>query len=322
MASSLTSDSCSRCSVQRTNELRMSNSPLIIYVPGLLPKPEADTHRDALLRCLLAGVERIDETVAKDIASCAQCFDIVAWTYDFYRQHRDFGLDATAVDAVVARTEATQRDRDEASSWQRRLGRWLYSLGDRLPFLIPHIATERMELHLRDLRRYVKNRKGIAEHTRQMLKTPLRVACESRRPILLIAHSMGSVIAYETLWQMSRVENVALQIDLFLTMGSPLGQRYIQKRIKGNDETGARRYPDNIRRWINLSSVGDLTAIDPNLRDDFGEMTEFDLVDAIDDREIYNWFRWKGELNTHSEYGYLANGETARIIVDWWRANL
>jgi len=298
----------------------MSNSPLIIYVPGLLPKPEADTHRDALLRCLLAGVQRIDEHVAKDIASCAQCFDIVAWTYDFYGRHRDFGLDAAAVDAVVARAEATQRDRDDASSWPRRLGRWLYSLGDRLPFLIPHIATERMELHLRDLRRYVKNRKGIAEHTRRMLKTPLLVAYESRRPILLIAHSMGSVIAYEALWQLSREDNAALQVDLFLTMGSPLGQRYIQKRIKGSKETGARRYPDNLRSWINLSSVGDLTAIDPNLRDDFGVMTEFGLVDAIDDREIYNWFRWNGELNTHSEYGYLANGETARIIVEWWQS--
>jgi hypothetical protein len=298
----------------------MSNSPLIIYVPGLLPKPEAGTHREALLRCLLAGVQRIDGHLAKDIASCAQCFDIVAWTYDFYGQHRDFGLDAAAVDAVVARAEATQRDRDDASSWLRRIGRRLYSLGDRLPFLIPHIATERMELHLRDLRRYVKNRKGIAEHTRQMLKTPLLAAYKSGRPILLIAHSMGSVIAYEALWQLSREDNVALQIDLFLTMGSPLGQRYIQKRIKGNKETGARRYPDNLRGWINLSSVGDLTAIDPVLRDDFGEMTEFGLVDAIDDREIYNWFRLNGVLNTHSEYGYLANGETARIIVDWWRA--
>ena len=258
--------------------------------------------------------------MATDIASSARCFDVVAWTYDFYRQHRDFGLDATAVDAVVARTEATQRDRDEASSWQRRLGRWLYSLGDRLPFLIPHIATERMELHLRDLRRYVKNRKGIAEHTRQMLKTPLRAAYESKRPILLIAHSMGSVIAYETLWQLGWEGNEDPQVDLLLTMGSPLGQRYIQKRIKGNHETGYRRYPDSIRHWINLSSVGDLTAIDPALKDDFGEMIELGLVDDIDDRELYNWFRWNGELNTHSEYGYLANGETAQIIVDWWRS--
>ena len=34
-----------------------------------------------------------------------------------------------------------------------------------MPFLIPHIANERLELHLRDLRRYVRNRDEIAEHT-------------------------------------------------------------------------------------------------------------------------------------------------------------
>ncbi len=298
----------------------MNKSPLIIYVPGLLPKPQADTHRDALLRCLVSGVRRLDEQVAQEIASSALCFDIVSWTYDFYGQHRDFGLDAASVEDVIAKAGASERDQEQASTWQRRLSRWLYSLGDRLPFLIPHIATERMELHLRDLRRYVKNRRGIAEHTRQMLKMPLRAAHESGRPILLIAHSMGSVIAYEALWQLSREDNEALRIDLFLTMGSPLGQRYIQKRIKGHDETGGRRYPDNIRCWINLSSVGDLTAINPALGYDFAEMTELGLVDAIDDREIYNWFRWNGVLNTHSEYGYLANGETARIIVDWWQS--
>ena len=33
--------------------------PRIIYIPGLLPKPEPGVHRDALLRCLLAGVGRM-----------------------------------------------------------------------------------------------------------------------------------------------------------------------------------------------------------------------------------------------------------------------
>ena len=41
--------------------------PLILYIPGLLPKPEPDIHRDALLRCILAGVRRIDGPVAKAI---------------------------------------------------------------------------------------------------------------------------------------------------------------------------------------------------------------------------------------------------------------
>ncbi len=298
----------------------MNNSPLIIYVPGLLPKPDRDTHRAALLRCLLAGIQRVDEQVARDIASCSEYFDIVAWTYDFYGRHRDFQLDAASVDDVVGKDEAVARDKEEASSWGRRFGRWLYTLGDLVPFLIPHIATERMELHLRDLRRYNRNRKGVAERARESLKKPLCAASEGKRPILLIAHSMGSVIAYESLWQMSHADKESLRIDLFLTMGSPLGQRYIQKCLKGFDASGARRYPNNIRHWTNLSSVGDLTAIDPLLRDDFGAMTELGLVDTIDDRELYNWFRFNGRLNTHSEYGYLVNPETARIVSDWWRS--
>ena len=131
---------------------------------------------------------------------------------------------------------------------------------------------------------------------------------------------MGSVIAYESLWQLSRTDHDALRVDSLLTMGSPLGQQYIQKRIKGSDAIGAARFPANIRRWINVAAVGDLTALDPTLRNDFGAMLEFGLVACIDDHEAYNWFRYEGELNAHSEYGYLLNPVTANIVVDWWRA--
>ena len=298
----------------------MNQHPLIIYVPGLLPKPEPTTHRAALLRCLLAGVRRIDADIAMQMEAADDCFDIVAWTYDFYSEHRDFALDAAAVDAVVLQLSASEQDRDEATSLRRRLLRDLFRLGDLMPFLIPHIATERMALHLRDLRRYVQNHNDIAENVRRRLKQPLRAAQAAGRPVLLIAHSMGSVIAFETLWQLSRIDRDPVRVDALLTMGSPLGQNYIQKRIKGCDAIGAVRYPDNIRRWINLSAVGDLTAIDPTLHDDFGAMLEYGLVECIDDRKIYNWFRLNGELNPHAEFGYLVNAVTADVVVDWWRA--
>jgi hypothetical protein len=148
----------------------------------------------------------------------------------------------------------------------------------------------------------------------------LRQAWDEHRPILLIAHSMGSVIAYEALWQMSRATREALQIDLLLTMGSPLGQSYIQKQLKGVDAIGVVRYPANIRHWVNLAAVGDLTAIDPALRNDFGEMLRAGLVEEIEDRRIFNWFRQGGVLNPHAEYGYLINPETASVVIDWWRA--
>lgn len=296
----------------------MTGRPLILYVPGLLPKPEPKSHRDALFRCLLAGLRRHDEKVALDIAANLHCFDIVSWTYDFYLEHRDIGLDAAAIEAVIAQAEAGAADRAEAKSWKRRLARLAFSAADIMPFLVRFITNDRLELHLRDLRRYQLNENEIAEHTRQMLKMPLRSATESDRPVLLIAHSMGSVIAWDSLWQMSHNERDRVHIDTLLTMGSPLGQRFVQRRLHGFHEKGSERYPLGIDRWVNLAAVGDLTAVDPALADDFGAMVDRGLVSTIDDRELHNYFRLDGVLNVHAEYGYLANPVTARIVADWW----
>jgi len=295
--------------------------PVIIYIPGLLPKPEPEVHKEALLRCLLAGLRRVDESVADAIASTTGGFDIVSWTYDFYREHRDFSIDKDSIDNVINQTTASEQDIAEAGSWQRRLLRWIYKLGDRLPFLIQHFADERTELHLRDLRRYVGDDNGIAEHTRRMLKIPLRAATKGRHPILLVAHSMGSVISYDALWEMSHDDRDDVKIDLFLTMGSPLGQRYLQKRIKGKNCRGADRYPHNIRHWKNLSAVGDMTAIDPWLANDFKEVLKLGLVESFTDAELHNYYRLDGILNVHAEYGYLVNELTARTVAAWWRAH-
>ena len=295
------------------------NRPLILYVPGLMPKPEAGVHKAALRRCLLEGLRRHDAVIAAEIAAAERSFDLVAWTYDFYREHRDYALDARSVEALLVEPDASERDIDEASSPGKRFLRWLYRVGNLFPFLIPHLADERVELHLRDLMRYVHNRNDIATHTREMLKMPLRAACESGRPVLLAAHSMGSVIAYDALWEMARDGRDDLRVDLLLTMGSPLGQNYLRQHILGRDESGPARYPDNIRRWVNLSAVGDMTAVNPFLKDGFGEMLRLGLVESIEDIEIFNAFRQDGELNVHAEYGYLANRVTAAVVADWWR---
>jgi hypothetical protein len=294
-------------------------SPLILYVPGLLPKPEPGVHKQALRQCLEEGLRRHDASVAGELAAAVRSFDLVAWTYDFYREHRDFGLDAGSIGDLLGRPDASERDIVEASTLGKRMLRWLYRVGNLFPFLVPHLADERLELHLRDLMRYLHDRNGIASHTREMLKMPLRAAWESGRPVLLAAHSMGSVIAYDALWEMSRDQKDELQVDLLLTMGSPLGQSYLQRRILGHDRSGIERYPDNIRRWVNLSAVGDMTAVNPCLGKDFGEMVELGLVERIDDIEMFNFFRHDGELNEHAEYGYLVNKVTAAVVTDWWR---
>ena len=294
--------------------------PVIVYIPGLLPKPEPVTHRDALLRCLLAGIERIDAPVAEAIAGRDEHFRLVSWTYDFYGVHRDFALDRASVEAVIDQKKAGERDIAEATAWTRRLTRWIYHLGDRMPFLIPHLASERMEVHLRDLMSYERNKDGAADRVRRLLRDALENAATGHHPLLLVGHSMGSVIAYDTLWELTHEYGDAIKIDMLLTMGSPLGQRFMQKRIKGHDRSGADRFPHGVKRWMNLAAVGDLTAIDPALINAFREMLELKLVDEIVDTTFFNYFRLGGELNVHSEYGYLVNEAAARTVREWWRS--
>lgn len=298
----------------------MSDTPLILYIPGLKPKPQPDVHREQLWRCLLAGLRNTDPSVAGSVEAHPRSFEIVSWTYDFYREHRDIERDRQSIDALLEKKRADNRDIAEASAWQRRLLRSIYRIGDRLPFLIPKLADENMELHLRDIRRYVRNIDDGAATARRHLKMQLRAAAKAGRPVLLIAHSMGSVIAWDVLWELSREASYNGRIDLFMTIGSPLGQRFIQRRLHGAKLAGAERYPDVIRHWINIAAIGELTALDRTLTDDFGEMQRLGLLQSIDDIEVFNWFRIDGVLNVHAEYGYLANSEVAAQIAKWWQS--
>jgi hypothetical protein len=295
----------------------VNRHPVILFIPGLRPKPPPEIHLRELRRCLLEGVARNDPDTARAIRSQDRALDIVGWTFDFYGEHRDIEPERAGIERVLRQHGPTAADKAEAATLKHRVVRWIYRAADRLPFLVPQVADERLQLHLNDLRRYVTNDDEIADATRRLLKVPLRAAWRAGRPTLLIAHSMGSVIAYDALWQLSRESDDDLEVDL-ITLGSPLGQRHIQRRLLGCNESGERRYPDNIRNWINIAAYGEMTAIDMGISDDFAEMLRLGLVDRLEDAAVYNYFRLNGQLNVHSEYGYLINEVTATYIRDWW----
>ncbi len=286
--------------------------PLLLYVPGLMPKPAASVHRDALARSLAAGLAGI----GADTAPAREAFAIYAWTHAFYGTDRDFALDSASVDRLVAAPMATDADIREARSFGRRAKRMLFRLGDAIPVLIPHFATDRQRLHIRDLNRYAHDDDGAASRIHDGLEALLSDAGD--RPTLLIGHSMGSVICWDTLWRMHNVKGVGAEIDLFLTMGSPLGQRYVQARLLSAGGRGS-RMPSGIRRWVNLAAAGDMTSLDQRLANDFAALFPGSGL-AIEDEGVTNAFRLEGVLNPHAEYGYLANPVTARIIADWWSA--
>lgn len=292
---------------------------VIIYVPGIKPKPAADDHRRTLLRCLLEGIRRVAPHTAESLAEHSDRFRLVAWAPLFYDTARDVQLDLPGVERLLRLRAPEERDIREARHWHKRLGRFIYLLSDAFPFLIDYVATDAMKAALHDSLLYFKNQGGVADRIRRLVADALTAAWSEDARILLIAHSLGSVIAFDTLWDLSRRQRSPIQIDTFMTIGSPLGMNFVRHRLLGAREQGASRYPANIRWWLNLSAVGEMTALDRVFADDYRAMTELGLVDGIDDEtHLQTYFRGPEGLNVHKCYGYMVNERVAAAVAHWW----
>ena len=290
----------------------------IIFVPGMKPKPPQEFHQNELHRTISAGLARVRPSFAKEFAANPECLTLVPWTHPFYRRHADIELDRPGIDALLQNPEPSPEDIAEIDSVARKLARLLRVLGDASPWFGRLIAKPDMRLTMTEARRYLLNRRGLASQVRTMLKEPLQAAWRDGKCVLLSGHSMGSVIAYDTLWELSHDDQHSGRIDLFMTLGSPLGSRFINKRLRGASSQGNRRYPTNIRQWENFSARAEMTALHPELRPYFGEMLELGILESLTDHVgLYNHFRGDAGLNVHKSYGYLAHSAVAERFAAW-----
>lgn len=296
------------------------SEPLIIYVPGIKPKPPAADHRAALWRCLLEGVRQADPAVAAELAEHPSCFTLVSWSSLFYDVQRDLKLDLPGIERLLSLSSPPAADLREVRSWRRRLRQSLYLMCDRFPLLVNLVRDPNMQISLQDTRRYFADEGGAGGRVRRMVADVLLEAWRTKRRILLAGHSLGSVICFDVLWELSRQDAGHGEIDLFLSIGSPLGLRFVRQHLLGAGEHGPRRYPSGIRRWRNLAAIGELTALDRSLADTWAEMRTLGLVGEITDRlDLQTCFRDADGLNVHRCYGYMANPVLGATIAGWWR---
>ena len=135
-----------------------------------------------------------------------------------------------------------------------------------------------------------------------------------KKDVLLIAHSMGSVIAYDVL----SLSSPDIKVTTLVTIGSPLGLPAVMIKILAEQGLDYRkewkaRTPENIREsWYNFSDVEDKVALEIKLRDDYCENSNH--VCPIDEIVINN-YEYNGNKNPHKSYGYLRTPQLAQVVL-------
>jgi hypothetical protein len=168
------------------------------------------------------------------------------------------------------------------------------------------VVRDAVETRAPDLHRY-KHHRATRDAVRKRLREPLRAAHASGRQIMLIAHSMGSIIAYDVLRAAGR-SLPGLRISHFVTLGSPLGLAEVREIV-----AAPLRVPECVARWSNFADPRDYAARwDTRLSNDYRANSAG--VTISDHLVINGYVSPSGKPNPHKIYGYLRTPEVSELI--------
>jgi hypothetical protein len=131
--------------------------------------------------------------------------------------------------------------------------------------------------------------------------------------ILVIGHSMGSIIAYDVLT--FTIPDV--KIDTFITIGSPLGLPVImakiaaERNIKLPESTNLKTPPSVHKNWYNYSDLEDRIALIYNLTNNYdANLNGVKVKNFVVDND----YSINGKNNPHKSFGYLRTPELSKAI--------
>mgnify|MGYP006289561045 CR=1 FL=1 len=183
----------------------------------------------------------------------------------------------------------------------------------------PYIATSMKELDVYgDHTRRFHGEQTAAEYLTGSLKNILSEYPD--KSVLLIAHSLGSLIAYETLKY-----HLDVSVDLLVSIGSPL----MLLGIKQGLVKGQRGFPnctwpvvtENIQAWKNFADWKDPVIMKSlvSLRDDYLTVDGKSIIEDTLVENTYTYQNNQGENipNHHKSYGYLRCPEVSATIKEF-----
>ncbi len=298
------------------------SDPLIIGIHGLANKPPEDVLSVFWEKSIAEGLEK-----NLSMADPQAPFEMVYWADKLYKTplHDDkaFHFDALFNTEPYVPAFPKSLERKEDSKWDGFKSAALDLGGESLDFLkerfgFNSLADAFLGKLLKDLNFYYKD-KTIQRKLRSHLTEKL-LAAKDRR-IMLVAHSMGSIVAYDVLTLLGQT-HPRFKVDQFVTIGSPLGLPHVKgKIIKEFTHRGAEnervRTPTVVRGgWTNFADRKDPVALDVHLSDDYAAnkhkiRCRDDLV--FNDYRIKKKGEKKADRNYHKSYGYLRTPEFSEL---------
>ncbi len=174
----------------------------------------------------------------------------------------------------------------------------------------------------KDFAAYLDGAPGYADSVRDRVRESIRSRLDRGDCLMLVTHGTGAVIAWDALWELSHDPQFAAgyegrKIDQFVTMGSPLANSNVKRRLRGAHEKNHERFPTNIISWRNLSAEDDYTCHDKTVGDDYSYMLRHRMLSQINDYRIFSLAVRYGRSNPHSSVGYFIHPRLSKIIADW-----
>jgi pimeloyl-ACP methyl ester carboxylesterase len=279
------------------------DTKLIIGIHGLNNKPEPDILRDWWTAAITEGISRNCEGQRVDVD-----FELAYWANVMYSV--PVALTEVAEPYVAAGGSGPlpragmSIGRIAEARIQEGVGKVLEKI-----FGVPvaeDAVRDALETKAPDLHRY-KHDRATRDAVQERLREQLRSAHARGKQIMLIAHSMGSIIAYDVLAVASHTLP-GLRIAHFVTVGSPLGLAVVREAV-----AAPWRVPECVARWSNFADPRDHVARwDTRLSNDYRENG---TGVAISDHLVINGYvSPSGKSNPHKIYGYLRTPEMSELI--------
>jgi hypothetical protein len=187
------------------------------------------------------------------------------------------------------------------------------------------LTTVLASLVAKDFALYLRGSTDFTEQVRGRIRDKLTELLGRGDKVLLMSHGTGCAVAYDVLWQLSHDERFRdefrdSKIEVFVTLGSPISDNMVRRRLLGAGRRSIERFPTNIITWENVSAEDDYLCHDKTVADDLKAMMREHVISSINDYRVYNHAMRYGKSNPHCSLGYFIHPRVAKIIVDWIEA--